>query len=65
MKGRKKCDKSNQKNKKDKKKKQWCCGTRWFKLNDGNSLPHECRLLYLLECHIFSITLTAMNGGTG
>ena len=25
--------------------------TTWFKLNDGNYLPHECRLHYLLEYH--------------
>ena len=35
--------------------------TSWFKLNDGNSLPHECCLHYQLKCHIFSIILTAMN----
>ena len=32
--------------------------------NDGNSLPNECRLPYLLESHMFSITVTAMNSGT-
>ena len=31
----------------------------------GNSLPHECRLHHLLECHMFSIILTAMNSGSG
>ena len=39
--------------------------TTWFKLNDGNYLPHECRLHYLLKCHIFSTNTTAMNIGRG
>ena len=40
-------------------------GTSWFTLNDGNYLPHECRLHYLLECHVFGIMLTAVNSGRG
>ena len=39
--------------------------TSWFKLNGGSYFPHECRLHYLLEYRIFSITLTAMNSGRG
>ena len=39
--------------------------TGWFKLNDGNYLPYECGLHYLLEWHIFSIMLTAMNSRRG
>ena len=35
--------------------------TSWGKRNDGNSPPHECRLHYLLERHIFGIILTAMD----
>ena len=31
-------------------------------VNDGNPLPQECRMQKLLECHIFSIIPTAMNG---
>ena len=31
---------------------QQVASTSWFKLNDGNPLPHECRWHYLLECHI-------------
>lgn len=31
-----------------------------FKLNGGIFLPHGCRLHYLLECHIFSVMLTAI-----
>ena len=27
--------------------------TSWFKLNDPNVVSHECRLQYVLECHIF------------
>ena len=41
--------------------------TSWFKLNDATeilSLP-DCRLHYLLECLIFSITQTAMNSRRG
>ena len=38
----------------------WHVHTIWFELNDGNSLPHECRLPYVLECRIFNITPTAM-----
>ena len=30
-------------------------GRSWFKLKDGNDLPHEYRLHYLLECHIFTV----------
>ena len=26
--------------------------TSWFKINDGSSLPHECRLHHLFECYI-------------
>ena len=33
--------------------------TSWFKLNGGDYLPHERRMHYLLECHMFSIVLTA------
>ena len=29
--------------------------------NDGNYLPHGCRLHYLLKCHILSIMLSTMN----
>ena len=39
--------------------------TSWFKLKDGKFLPHECRLRYRLECHIFAVILTAMNSGRG
>ena len=43
---------------------RYCC-TSWFKLNDGDSLPHECRSHYVLECHVCSIILTDMNSGRG
>ena len=36
-----------------------------LKVNDGNCLPHERRLHYLLECHIFSYTPIAMSSGRG
>ena len=26
--------------------------TSWFKVNDGSSLPHECRLHLSFECYI-------------
>ena len=37
----------------------------WFKPDAPNCVRHECRLQYLLECHIFSIMLTVMNSGRG
>ena len=39
--------------------------TSWFKLKDGNSLAHECRLDCLFDCHIFSVRLTAVNSARG
>ena len=38
-------------------------GRSWFKLKDGNDLPHEYRLHYLLKCHKIGIILTAMTSG--
>ena len=39
--------------------------TGWFKLNTSNRVSHECRVPWLLECHIIRKILTAMNGGRG
>ena len=39
--------------------------TGWFKQNASNCVSHECRLQYLLWCHIFGVILTAVNSGRG
>ena len=39
--------------------------TRWFKLNDGDALPHEWRLHCPLHGHIRCIVLITVNSGRG
>ena len=36
-----------------------------FQVERRKYLPHQCRLRYLLDYHIFGIMLTAMNAGRG
>ena len=37
--------------------------TSWVQHKTANSVSHEYRMQWQLECHIFGIMLTAMNSG--
>ena len=55
------------KSKEEKREEKVYIGTSWFMLSAPKGVRHECRLQYLLECHIFinSNTLTTMNSSGG